>query len=215
MREGGRRTRRRFSAGGQVRPTIFSGDAGLGARQAPGGVERASHGAYRKTRRERTGDGRIGSPRAGRGGRIRAKLNGLADAAVIGALYRAAQAGVTVDLVVRGICMLRPGVPGLSERVRVVSVLGRFLEHARVYHFGNGGSDEYLIGLADWRPRNLRRRVEVVTPVATPALTARLDTLLADILGEPSAWVLGPDGTYVRSARPSPGAPHLHERLLR
>jgi len=92
--------------------------------------------------------------RAGRGGRIRAKLNGLADCTVIGALYRAAQAGVEVDLVVRESAMLRPGIPGLSERIRVVSVLGRFLEHARIYHFANAGAPEYYIGSADWRPRN-------------------------------------------------------------
>src|SRR5207248_10566132 len=106
--------------------------------------------------------------RAGRGGRIRAKLNGLADCTVIGALYRASQAGVEVELVVRGICMLRPGVPGLSERIRVVSVLGRFLAHCRIYHVANGGEPEYYVGSADWRPRNLRRRVEVGTPVADP-----------------------------------------------
>ena len=83
--------------------------------------------------------------------------------------------------VIRGLCILRPGVRGVSDRIRITSVLGRFLEHERIYHFGNGGQDEYLIGSADWRPRNLRRRVEVVTPVAAPALAARLDTLLLRI----------------------------------
>jgi len=141
--------------------------------------------------------------RAGRGGRIRAKLNGLADCTVIGALYRAAQAGVEVDLVVRGICMLRPGIPGLSERIRVVSVLGRFLEHARIYHFANAGAPEYYIGSADWRPRNLRRRVEVITPVDDPAARARLDRILELELAEPSAWSLESDGSYTRRAAAS------------
>jgi len=137
--------------------------------------------------------------RVGRGGRIRARLNGLADCTVIGALYRAAQAGVEVDLVVRGICMLRPGIPGLSERIRVVSVLGRFLEHARIYHFANAGAPEYYIGSADWRPRNLRRRVEVITPVDDPAARARLDRVLALDLAERDAWRLESDGSYTRS----------------
>ncbi len=137
--------------------------------------------------------------RAGRGGRIRAKLNGLADCTVIGALYRASQAGVEVELVVRGICMLRPGVPGLSERIRVVSVLGRFLEHCRIYHFANGGEPEYYVGSADWRPRNLRRRVEVVTPVDDPGARARLDAILERDLGDPEAWSLESDGSYTRA----------------
>jgi polyphosphate kinase len=137
--------------------------------------------------------------RAGRGGRIRAKLNGLADCTVIGALYRASQAGVEIDLVIRGICMLRPGVPGLSERIRVVSVLGRFLEHARIYRFANAGAPEYYIGSADWRPRNLRRRVEVITPVYDPAARARLDDILEAELTGRDAWSLESDGSYTRT----------------
>ena len=149
--------------------------------------------------------------RAGRGGRIRAKLNGLADCSVIGALYRASQAGVDVRLVVRGVCMLRPGVPGLSERIKVVSVLGRFLEHARIYHFGNGGAPEYYIGSADWRPRNLRRRIEVVTPVDDPAARERLDGILERELADSDAWSLASDGSYARGAgvtRPPRTASH-------
>jgi polyphosphate kinase len=140
--------------------------------------------------------------RAGRSACIRAKLNGLADSTVIQALYAAAQAGVDVDLVVRGICTLRPGVPGLSERIRVVSILGRFLEHARIYHFGNGGGDaeEYYIGSADWRPRNLRRRVEVVAPVFDPLARRQLDRLLTRDLADQDAWVLRADGAYERLA---------------
>ncbi len=138
--------------------------------------------------------------RAGRPARIRAKLNALSDSTVIQALYRASQAGVDVDLVVRGICTLRPGVPGLSERIRVVSILGRFLEHARIYHFANGGAadEEYYIGSADWRPRNLRRRVEVVVPVFDTAARRSLDTILTPQLTTPAAWVLRPDGGYDR-----------------
>jgi polyphosphate kinase len=137
--------------------------------------------------------------RAGRPARIRAKLNGLADIEVIQALYRASQAGVSIELVVRGLCTLRPGVPGHSDRIRVVSRLGRFLEHARIYHFGNGGADEYHIGSADWRPRNLRRRVEVVAPVADRVASGALDAMLTRELTDPDAWVLGPDGSYFRA----------------
>jgi len=136
--------------------------------------------------------------RAGRPARIRAKLNALSDSTVIQALYRASQVGVVVDLVVRGICTLRPGVPGLSERIRVVSILGRFLEHARIYHFGNGGEEEYYIGSADWRPRNLRRRVEVVAPVFDPAARRTLDHILTEELSTRTAWLLRPDGGYDR-----------------
>lgn len=135
---------------------------------------------------------------AGRGGHIRAKLNGLADATVIAALYRAARAGVRVDLVVRGVCMLRPGVPGLSERIRVVSVLGRFLEHGRIYHFANAGAPEYYLGSADWRPRNLRRRVEVVAPVDDPRARTRLGRILDLQLADPGAWTLEAGGAYTR-----------------
>ena len=137
--------------------------------------------------------------RAGRGGRIRAKLNGLADCTVIGALYRASQAGVDVDLVVRGICMLRPGIPGLSERIRVMSRVGRFLEHARIFHFANDGDPEYYIGSADWRPRNLRRRVEVVVPVDDAAARVRLDGILERELTDPDSWTLESDGSYTRA----------------
>ncbi len=148
--------------------------------------------------------------RTRRSGHIRAKLNALTDATVIGALYRASQSGVDIDLVVRGPCMLRPGVPGLSERIRVVSVLGRFLEHARIYHFGNAGASEYYLGSADWRPRNLRRRVEVITPVDHPAAQARLDHILELQLTDPSAWALLSDGSYTRGG----GTESSQERLI-
>ena len=134
--------------------------------------------------------------RAGRPARIRAKLNALSDSTVIQALYRASQAGVSIDLVVRGICTLRPGVPGLSEQIRVVSILGRFLEHARIYHFANEAAEEYYIGSADWRPRNLRRRVENVAPVYDAGARQRLDAILTRELATPSAWLLRADGGY-------------------
>jgi polyphosphate kinase len=134
--------------------------------------------------------------RAGRPGRIRAKLNGIDDPEVIQALYAASQSGVEIDLVVRGLCTLRPGVPGRSERIRVRGLIGRFLEHARIYHFGNGGEDEYLIGSADWRSRNLRRRVEVAVPVLDPACRRQLDAVLTRELADPSAWELDESGHY-------------------
>jgi polyphosphate kinase len=138
--------------------------------------------------------------RAGHPSGIRAKLNGLADPDVIAALYRASQAGVPIELIVRGICRLRPGVPGLSENIRVVSLLGRFLEHARIYRFVNAGDVEYFIGSADWRPRNLRRRIETVAPVVDAGCRARLDTILDRELTDESAWVLRADGGYRRAS---------------
>jgi len=116
---------------------------------------------------------------------------------------------------VRSVCTLRPGVAGLSDRIRVVSVLGRFLEHARVYHFANGTDPEYYIGSADWRPRNLRQRVEVVTPVLDAACRARLDRILEDELADPTAWELEPDGGYRRrTATPGADPRGSQERLL-
>jgi polyphosphate kinase len=153
--------------------------------------------------------------RAGKPARIRATLNGLADATVVQALYRASQAGVDIDLVVRGICTLRPGVQGLSERIRVTSILGRFLEHARIYHFANGGSDEYYIASADWRPRNLRRRVEVAAPVFDQTARARLDRILTTELADPTSWVLSADGSYERIASEKAGGLGAQDRFVR
>ncbi|HUR92944.1 MAG TPA: polyphosphate kinase 1 [Gemmatimonadales bacterium] len=134
--------------------------------------------------------------RAGGRGVIRAKLNGLDDETVIRALYAASQAGVTIDLVVRGLCTLKPGVEGMSDRIRVRGLVGRFLEHARIFHFHNGGQDEYFIGSADWRSRNLRRRVEVAAPVRDPECRRRLDGILTREIADPSGWELAADGTY-------------------
>ncbi|RKY20443.1 MAG: polyphosphate kinase 1 [Planctomycetota bacterium] len=136
--------------------------------------------------------------RAGRGGLVRMKLNALEDPQIVRALYRASQAGVVIELIVRDTCRLRPGVPGLSETVRVTSIVGRFLEHARIYHFGNGGEDNWYIGSADAMSRNLNSRVEVLCPVDSPALCDELklmfDAQLSDARG---AWIMQPDGSYV------------------
>jgi polyphosphate kinase len=149
-------------------------------------------------------DAEAARARAGETARIRAKLNGVADVQVVQALYSASQAGVTIELVVRGICTLRPGVPGVSERVRVVSRLGRFLEHARIYEFGPPDRARHYIGSADWRPRNLRRRIEAVVPVEDSAARERLRTQLDRELADPQAWVLQPDGSYSRGCPDGP-----------
>ncbi|HEV8363976.1 MAG TPA: polyphosphate kinase 1 [Gemmatimonadaceae bacterium] len=137
--------------------------------------------------------------RGGRAARIRLKVNGLSDREVVQALYRASQDGVTIDLVVRGICTLAPRLAGISERIRVVSLLGRFLEHARIFAFDNAGDPEYFIGSADLRPRNLRRRVEVLVPIRAASDRARLDAILDAELSDPTAWELNGDGTYTRT----------------
>ena len=136
--------------------------------------------------------------RAGRPAHIRMKVNGLSDTDVVNALFRASQDGVRVDLVVRGVCTLRPGVAGVSDRITIVSVVGRFLEHARAFYFANGGAPEYFIGSADMRPRNLRRRVELMAPVRDPGCRAQLDTLLDAYVGDAGAWELTSAGEYVR-----------------
>jgi len=136
--------------------------------------------------------------KAGRPARIQAKLNGLADAKVVKKLYKASQAGVKIDLIVRSICTLRPGVPGLSDGIQVRSILGQLLEHSRIIYFENAGQSEYYIGSADWRARNLRRRVEVVTPVDDPQARAVLRSVLDAQLADPRAWELRPDGVFER-----------------
>jgi len=140
---------------------------------------------------------------AGRPAHIVAKMNALLEPSVIEALYAASQAGVEVDLIIRGLSILRPGVKGLSERIRVRSIVGRFLEHSRIFHFANGGNDEIYIGSADWMPRNLFERCEVVFPVRDPAALARihdeiLPAYLADTL---KARLQQPDGSYVRAGK--------------
>ncbi len=136
--------------------------------------------------------------------RIIAKMNSLLDKNIIAALYRASQAGVQIDLIVRGICALRPGVRGVSDRIRVRSVVGRFLEHSRIFYFANGGEEEIYTGSADWMPRNLYERVEVLTPILDPLLRERvrqeiLQVYLADTV---KARMLKSDGTYEKIAPP-------------
>jgi len=135
--------------------------------------------------------------RVGKAARITAKLNGLSDPEVVRALYTASSAGVEIDLIVRGICTLRPGVPGLSERIRVISVVGRLLEHSRIYRFENGGTPIHLIGSSDLRPRNLRRRVELLVPVGDPENKALLNQALEMYLADSRAWDLQQSGDYV------------------
>lgn len=136
---------------------------------------------------------------AGTPGLVQFKMNALEDVDITRALYRASRAGVKVDLIVRDTCRLRPGVPGLSETIRVVSVVGRFLEHGRIYFFNNGGEEEWFIGSADAMKRNLESRVEVVVPVEDPALRQELRTVLdAQLAPDHGAWEMQPDGTYVR-----------------
>jgi polyphosphate kinase len=138
--------------------------------------------------------------RAGRPARIVAKMNGLLDRKTIEAMYAASQAGVEIDLIVRGMCSLRPGVKGLSERIRVRSIVGRFLEHSRIFEFENGGATEIYCGSADWMPRNLYERCEVVFPVVDPALARRLRVEILDsyLRDNAKARVLQSDGEYVR-----------------
>ncbi|MBK9975324.1 MAG: polyphosphate kinase 1 [Planctomycetes bacterium] len=152
--------------------------------------------------------------REGRPARIRAKMNALSDAGVIKALYLASIAGVKIDLLVRGICCLRPGLPGISENIRVHSIIGRFLEHSRVFSFGPQGEFTYASS-ADWMQRNLHRRVEVCFPVLDPGLRARvieecLDIPLADNV---QAWQLQPDGTWVR-CKPGEDSPRSAQEIL-
>lgn len=155
--------------------------------------------------------------RAGKPARIIAKMNALVDAEIIQALYRAAQAGVDIDLIVRGICCLRPGVPGVSDRIRVISIVGRFLEHSRLWYFANGGgaAGEYYIGSSDWMPRNFDRRVEAVAPVEDPRLHERLRCLLETCLRDNrQAWELNANGQWTQ--RIPDGTPlATHEILLR
>jgi polyphosphate kinase len=153
--------------------------------------------------------------KAGRGGHIVAKVNALEDKQICGALYDASAAGVQMDLIVRGVCRLRPGLPGYSETIRVISIVGRFLEHARIFRFGNGGRPEHFLGSADWMSRNLDFRVEAIVPVEEPRLQEELDTILdLQLHDNVKAWEMRPDGSYVQR-RPAKGEePRSSQDLL-
>lgn len=135
---------------------------------------------------------------SGQTGKIIAKMNSLVDGAMIKLLYKASQAGVQIDLIVRGICCLRPGIPGVSDNIRVISVIGRFLEHSRIFYFHNNGEFEYYIGSADWMTRNLDRRVEAITPIEAPKLMEELQDILDIMLADNrQAWDMDSDGRFV------------------
>jgi polyphosphate kinase len=141
--------------------------------------------------------------RQGKAGRIVAKMNSLVDQEVIQALYQASQVGVEIDLIIRGICCLRPGLPKFSDNIRVISIIGRFLEHSRIFYFHNNGKEEIYIGSADWMTRNLSRRVEAVTPIESSELFKDLQEILGVMLADNrKAWELQSDGTFIQRKPP-------------
>jgi polyphosphate kinase len=152
--------------------------------------------------------------RAGRPARIVVKVNGLEDPEMVAELYRASMAGVEIDLIVRDICRLRPGLDGISENIRVHSVVGRFLEHSRVFYFENGRNPEYYIGSADWMTRNLDYRVEAVTPIEDPDLRRQLKFNLELVLQDNRRrWTMNPDGSYDQQT-PAEGEPVLDTQAV-
>ncbi|HEU4843373.1 MAG TPA: RNA degradosome polyphosphate kinase, partial [Burkholderiaceae bacterium] len=154
--------------------------------------------------------------RAGRPGRIIVKINALVDESVIRALYAAAKDGVKIDLIVRGACTLRPGVPGLSENIKVRSIIGRFLEHSRIYYFRNDLAHDVLLASADWMSRNLFRRIEVAFPVLDRALKRRViaEGLNPYLKDNTNAWDLEPDGHYQRRKARGKQAPFGAQQFL-
>ncbi len=146
---------------------------------------------------------------------MKLKVNSIVDEAVIDALYRASRAGVPVDVWVRGICAIRPGVEGLSENIRVRSVLGRFLEHSRIFVFGNAGDPEVWFGSADMMHRNLDRRIEALVRVADPSHRAELSGLIdLGVSDETESWHLGPDGAWTRHSNDAEGRRLRHVQDL-
>jgi polyphosphate kinase len=135
----------------------------------------------------------------GRTSRIVAKMNSLTDPQIIATLYEASMAGVKIDLIIRGICCLRPGLEGVSENIRAISLVGRFLEHSRIFYFQNAGNEEVYLGSADWMRRNLDRRVEAITPIEDPEISKDLQEILGIMLADNRhAWDLQPDGRYIQ-----------------
>jgi polyphosphate kinase len=153
--------------------------------------------------------------RAGKPARIIVKLNALTEQQIIQALYRASQAGVEIDLIIRGICCLRPGIAGLSENIRVRSIVDRFLEHTRVYYFHNGGEDLVYCSSADWMERNLFNRIETCFPILDPLLKQRVidDGLMLYLQDNSRAWKLAADGSYQRVAQ-NDVAPQAAQQML-
>ena len=152
---------------------------------------------------------------AGKPARIIAKMNSLVDPHAIVALFAASRAGVRIDLIVRGICCLRPGIPGVSENIRVISIVDKFLEHARISYFQNDDRPEVFLSSADWMPRNFRRRVEILFPIEDPRLQSRIvDGILGvALMDNVKARELQPDGTYRRVAPARPGEPSIRSQV--
>lgn len=157
----------------------------------------------------------IAFQKKGQGGHIIAKMNSLVDPDLIALLYRASQAGVVIDLIVRGICCLRPGVTGVSDNIRVISIVGRFLEHSRIIYFKDGGQETFLLGSADWMPRNLDRRVEVMVPISDSTLKQELKAMLTLCLEDNrQAWDMAADGSYHQRRPESEAATRSAQDLL-
>ena len=157
----------------------------------------------------------INHVKKGKPGHIIIKLNSLVEAKMIQALYRASMQGVKIDCIIRSMCSLRPGIPGLSENIQVRSIVGRFLEHDRVIYFANHNEAEVYISSADWAERNLYRRVEIATPIEHPALQQRIiDELHYYLQDNTQAWLLHADGTYTRAAPVPPQEPFTAQQKL-